>query len=114
MLNTRVAIEGLGGIGRALARRIASGVPGLELACVAARDHAKARIWLEEHGIYRPIVFLEELPEHADLAVEVAPGAIVDQICRPMLMAGKKVMVPSAGDLLPRPDLIELAKAHGG
>ena len=31
-----------------------------------------------------------------------------------MLEAGKKVMVLSAGALLPRPELIELAKARGG
>ena len=31
-----------------------------------------------------------------------------------MLTKGKKVMVLSAGALLPRPELIELAKAHGG
>ncbi len=31
-----------------------------------------------------------------------------------MLEAGKQVMVLSAGALLPRPDLIELAKARGG
>ena len=31
-----------------------------------------------------------------------------------MLEAGKQVMVLSAGALLPRPDLIELAKKHGG
>ena len=114
MSTTRVAIAGLGAIGRALARRVASGVPGLELACVAARDHAKAQPWLDEHGISCPLVSLEELPGHADLAVEAAPGAIIDQICRPMLEAGKKVMVLSAGALLPRPDLIELAKDKGG
>jgi aspartate dehydrogenase len=31
-----------------------------------------------------------------------------------MLSAGKRVMVLSAGALLPRPELIELAKSHGG
>jgi aspartate dehydrogenase len=31
-----------------------------------------------------------------------------------MLEAGKKVMVLSAGALLPRPDLVDLAKARGG
>jgi aspartate dehydrogenase len=114
MLNTRVAIAGLGAIGRALARRIAGGVPGIELSCVAARDKAKAQDWLTQHGISCAIVSLEELPDHADLAVEVAPGALIEQICRPMLEAGKKVMVLSAGALLPRPELIELAKAKGG
>ncbi len=54
------------------------------------------------------------MPDHADLVVECAPAAILDQICRPMLSAGKQVMVLSASALLPRPDLIELARARGG
>lgn len=114
MSTPRVAIAGLGAIGRALALRLAEGVPGLELTCVAARDRAKAEDWLEEHGIRCPIVPLEELPSYADLAVEAAPGAIIAQICHPMLEAGKTVMVLSAGALLSRPELVELAKAHGG
>jgi aspartate dehydrogenase len=39
---------------------------------------------------------------------------MLERICRPMLEAGKDVIVLSAGALLPRPDLIDLAKAHGG
>jgi len=114
MSSTRVAIAGLGAIGRALARRLAGGVPGLELACVAARDHAKAQTWLDEQAIACSIVPLDRFPDHADLAVEAAPAALVEEICRPMLEAGKIVMVLSAGALLPRPDLIDLAREHGG
>ena len=114
MSATRVAIAGLGAIGRALARRLAQGVPGLTLACAAARDRAKAKIWLDEHGIDCPLVDIDAFPHHADLAVECAPAALLDAVCRPMLAAGKRVMVLSAGALLPRPDLIELATANGG
>ena len=110
----RIAIAGLGTIGKALARKLADGVPGLELACVAARDEETARGWLDEEGIEVPIVALDEFPAHADLAVECAPAAILEKICRPMLTAGKQVMVLSCGALLPRPELLELAKAHGG
>jgi aspartate dehydrogenase len=114
MSGTRIAIAGLGAIGRALARRLDEGVPGLELACVAARDHGKAQAWLDEHGIPCPIVPLDAFPAHADLAVEAAPAVLVEQICRPMLAAGKTVMVLSAGALLPRPDLIAFARENGG
>jgi aspartate dehydrogenase len=38
---------------------------------------------------------------------------MLEQVCRPMLEAGKQVIVLSAGALLPRSDLIELAKARG-
>jgi aspartate dehydrogenase len=115
---TRIAVAGLGAIGRALARRLAQkaplGVPGLTLACVAVRDRGKAEAWMREEGIDCPIVALAELPQHADLAVEAAPAAVLEQICRPMLEAGRSVMVLSAGALLPRPELIELARAKGG
>ena len=114
MSATRVAIAGLGAIGRVLARKLADGMPGLALACAAARDRAKAQAWLDAERIACPLVELEAFPAHADLAVECAPAAVLERICRPMLEAGKTVMVLSAGALLPRPDLIELAKSHGG
>lgn len=114
MPDIRLAIAGLGAIGRVLARRLADGVPGIALACVAVRDRAKAEAWLREQKIVAPIVELEEMPAHADLAVECAPASLIEQICRPMLAAGKQVMVLSCGALLPRPELIELAKQNGG
>jgi aspartate dehydrogenase len=115
MTPIRVAIAGLGAIGRVLARELASdSLPGLMLTCAAARDHAKAQTWLAAEGIACPLVEVEAFPAHADLAVECAPAAVVDRICRPMLEAGKRVMVLSAGELLPRPELIELARIHGG
>jgi aspartate dehydrogenase len=109
----RVAVAGLGAIGRVVARGVRS-IPGLELTAVSARDAAKARDWLGEQGIDCPVVELSELPAHADVAVEAAPAAVLEAICRPMLEAGKRVLVLSAGALLPRPELVELARARGG
>src|SRR5499433_1571515 len=111
---TRVAVAGLGAIGRVLARKLSAGMPDLTLACAAARDHAKARAWLDAERITCPLVEPEAFPAHADLAVECTPASVLERICRPMLEAGKQVMVLSAGALLPRPDLIELARARGG
>ena len=111
---TRVAIAGLGAIGRVLARKLADGLPGLALACAATGNHAKAKDWLDAQGIACPLMQPESFPAHADLAVECAPASLLERICRPMLAAGKQVMVLSAGALLPRPELIELAKASGG
>jgi len=111
---TRVAIAGLGTIGRVLARRLHEGIPGLTLACVAAHDHAKAQTWLDGQGISCPLIELDELPRHADLAIECAPAAIIERICRPMLEAGKAVMVLSCGALLDRPALVDLAREKGG
>ena len=114
MPSKRIAIAGLGEIGRTLARKLAQGMPGLALSAIVARDHAKAQAWLDREGISCPLVALDALPDHADLVVECAPAAILDQICRPMLSAGKQVMVLSSSALLPRPELIDLARAHGG
>jgi aspartate dehydrogenase len=114
MVPTRVAIAGLGAIGRVLARKLAGGMPGLELVCAAAGDRAKAQAWLDHERIRCAIVAPDEIPARADLLVECAPADAFDKICRPMLEAGKSVMVLSAGALLPRPELVALAKERGG
>jgi len=111
---TRVAIAGLGAIGRVLARRLSDGMPGLALACAAARDRTKAEVWLDAERIGCPLVELDAFPDHADLAIECAPSSVLERVCRPMLDAGKTVMVLSAGALLERPDLIALARSGGG
>jgi aspartate dehydrogenase len=114
MNETRIAIAGLGAIGRVVARRLAEGLPGLSLTCAAVRDVAKAKAWLDEAKIPCPLVELAEFPRHADVAVECAPAEVLESICTPMLTAGKRVIVLSAGALLPRPHLIDLARQHGG
>jgi aspartate dehydrogenase len=111
---TRVAIAGLGAIGRVVARRLTDGMSGLTLACAAVRDRAKAQAWLDAERIECPLVDLEAFPAHADLAIECAPASAFEDICRPMLTAGKAVMVLSAGALLQRGHLIDLAKKSGG
>ncbi len=111
---TRVAIAGLGAIGRVVARKLADGMPGLALVGAAVGDRAKAQAWLAAERIACPLLEPEAFPAHADLAIECAPASVLERVCRPMLEAGKQVMVLSAGALLPRPELIELAKARGG
>ena len=85
MPSKRIAIAGLGEIGKTVARKLAQGIPGLALSGIATRDRAKAQAWLDREGISVPLIGLDEVPDHADLAVECAPAAILDQICRPML-----------------------------
>src|SRR5258708_33328315 len=93
MPETRIAIAGLGAIGRTVARRLAEGMPGLSLACVAARDVGKAKAWLDKARISCPLVELTEFPRYADLAVERSPAEILESICTPMLTDGKRVML---------------------
>ena len=114
MSAVRVGIVGLGAIGRKLARALSDGIDGLELACVAVGGRDKARAWMREQGIECPIVAMEDLPAHCDIAVECAPAAVVGDLCTIMLGAGKKVMILSAGALLPHPELVDLARMKGG
>jgi aspartate dehydrogenase len=111
----RVAIVGLGAIGSALAERLSKGaVPGIELVAVLSRDRAKAERFVLGIGGDVAVVPISDLPKVADVVVECAPAAVLVQIARPMLEAGKKVMVLSVGALLEHPDLIELADRKGG
>ena len=110
----RVAVAGLGAIGRVVARRLASGMAGFELTAVSAKDEGKAREWLASEKIKCPVAALPDLSRYADVAVECAPAAFLEQVCRPMLEAGKIVIVVSAAGLIRNHDLIELAAARGG
>jgi aspartate dehydrogenase len=114
MPTIRVAVAGLGAIGRVVARRLAAGMPGLELTAVSAKDENKAREWLAGESIKCPVAALPDLARYADVAVECAPAAMLEQICRPMLEAGKKVIVISAAGLIRNHELIELAEVRGG
>ena len=110
----RVAIAGLGAIGKELARRLTEGVPGYRLTAVAARDRDRAAATLREVGVEVPVVTIEELEPLADIVIECAPAALLAAIAEPVLRAGKEVVVLSVGALLGQPGLVELAAANGG
>ena len=111
----RVGIAGLGAIGRAIAQKLHQGaVPQAELTGIAVRDRAKAQAFLDEIGSTVPIHSVEELAKVADLVVECAPAMAFSEIASPVLSAGKMFMALSVGQLLERPELIALAKEHGG
>ena len=109
----RVGIAGLGAIGKSLALKLDAGIPGMRVTAIAVRDVAAAR---GRVSLQSPCVFtdLAGLEPHCDLVVECAPSKLLPEIARPMLQAGKKVMVLSVGALLLNPDLIELARERGG
>jgi aspartate dehydrogenase len=111
----RVAVVGFGAIGRVLVDKLKGGaVPGIALTAVASRDPARSAAALQAIDPDIRAVALADVPGVADLAIECAPAAALPEIARPMLAAGKKVMVLSVGALLSHPDLIELARARGG
>ena len=109
----RVGIAGLGAVGKSIAMKLDAGIPGLTLAAIAVRDvvAAKSRITLKTPCTFTDIAGLEPL---CDIVVECAPSVLLPEIARPMLAAGKRVMVLSVGALLQHMDLVELARSTGG
>ena len=55
MISTRIAIAGLGAIGKAVARRLTDGLPGLHLTAIATGNAAKALDWLKDQNIDCPV-----------------------------------------------------------
>jgi aspartate dehydrogenase len=111
----RIAIGGLGAIGKALARRLTDGsVPGVVLAAVSAKNQEKAREFINTLPHPVPVLELSQLEPVADIVVECAPAAILGDVIGPFLRARKKAIVLSVGAILFRPDLIELARLSGG
>lgn len=110
----RVAIVGLGPIGRTVAQALDDGIEGHMLSAVAVRDPDKHRDFLA--GLRWPpdIRPIHELIGVADLVIECAPSHLVEAIVRPFVSHGKTAIVLSAGALLDHAGLIDIARAQGG
>jgi aspartate dehydrogenase len=110
----RVAVVGLGPIGRKVVEALDKGIDGLVLAAVSVQDPAKHRDFLA--GLSKPpaILPIDGLADIADLVIECAPGKLVRSIVAPFVSRGKTAVVLSAGALLENEDLIALAKQNGG
>lgn len=111
---TRVAVAGLGAVGRVLVARLTEGVPGMDLTAVSARDLVRAQETLRRLGADVPAVGIADLEPLADLVIECAPAHLLPAIAEPFLREGKEVVVLSAGALLEYPHLVDLASEHGG
>jgi aspartate dehydrogenase len=108
-----VGIVGLGTIGRAVARALADGLPGLVLAGGATRDRARGAAFLASLPGAPPCLPLPELIARADVVVEAATQAALAEIAPPTLDAGRDLVVLSVGGLLDHPEWIEQAAARG-
>ncbi len=107
-----VGIGGFGAVGRKVAEALDRGVEGLELKAVSARDHAKAKANMANFRKPAPVVGLAELAD-CDLVIEGLPAAVFDEIANPAIERGRIFVPTSVGQLLPRPELIERARATG-
>jgi aspartate dehydrogenase len=112
--NQRVAVVGLGPIGRKVVEALDQGIGGLVLAAVSVQDPAKHQDFLAK--LKKPVAILpiDGLAEVADLVIECAPGKLVRSIVAPFVSRGKTAVVLSAGALLENEDLIALARQNGG
>jgi aspartate dehydrogenase len=110
----RVAIAGLGAIGKAIARKLDEGVAGLNLTAVAVGDPARAAAFLDTLSHRPEVVALDALAEHADIVVECAPASLLAEIAEPVLKEGKKLVVLSVGALMSHPALAEIAERYNG
>ncbi|MFY9136959.1 aspartate dehydrogenase [Zwartia sp.] len=113
--NLRIAIAGLGAIGKSIATTLAKGgVPGVELTAVSAKNHEKAKEFVSTLAKPVKVLNISELEKEADLVIECAPAALLPEIASPFLKAQKQVIVLSVGALLFHPELIAMAKEQGG
>jgi aspartate dehydrogenase len=110
-----IAVAGLGAIGLELVRHLHGGLDGLDLVAVSARDSERARARLSELGIDDvAVVDLAELVTMADIVIECLPSGPATELVEAVVDAGKEIIVLSAGVLLDRPDLIDLARIRDG
>lgn len=110
----QVAVAGLGAIGYRVATALDSGIDGLQLAAVSARDAGKADQRL--HGFRRrpPLLPLAQLAEVAEVVVECLPPAAFRAAGEPILARGGTLLAASVGALLQNDDLVALATRTGG
>lgn len=112
----RIAIAGLGTVGREIARQLSAaedGLSGYELTAVTSGRQEKATAYLTEIGSTAQYAPLDRLPELADVVIECAPAAVFEQIARATIDAGKLLITLSVCSLLPNWDLVDRARRTG-
>jgi len=110
----KVGIAGLGTIGMVVARALDAGIEGLEpvAVTVGSRDRAEKKLASLKKPL--PIVSAEELAHRCDVVVECVPKAAFRGIAVPALEAGRLLVTVSGAGLLANPDMVDIARAHGG
>ncbi len=110
-----IALAGFGTVGQELAHRLTDGViPEARLVAISALDLDKARRNAEALVPRPAVVTVAELPAHAEVVVECATGAAFPEIARLVLEAGRTLVPVSVGALASNPEIVELARRHGG
>jgi len=110
----KVALGGLGAVGMPTAKWLDDGVEGLELTAISASDKNRARNRVSTFKSPPPVLDLGELADVADVVVECAPPECFAEIAETALSKGRIFIPLSVTSLLPRPDLMDLARQSGG
>ncbi|MBI3516547.1 MAG: DUF108 domain-containing protein [Proteobacteria bacterium] len=110
-----LGLAGFGNVGQELARRLSEGaIPEIGLIAVTARNLEKARATARIFDPEPKVVPLDELARLCDIVVECATADAFPEIARAVVGAGKILVAVSVGGLPNCPELIELAREHGG
>lgn len=110
----QVGIAGFGTIGKAVGAALDKGIPGLQLAAVTSGHAENAAAALQHLQTPVPVVAAIELAKTCDVIVECAPTAAFMEVATPALEAGLKLVTVSGAAILEHPEVVELARAHGG
>jgi aspartate dehydrogenase len=111
----RIGLAGFGNVGQDLARRLNDGaIPEAKLVGVSARNLARATVNAAALEPRPLVVPLADLPALVDVVVECATADSFPEIARATLTAGKMLIAVSAGGVPNCPEMVELARAHGG
>ena len=113
MRTHRIGVAGLGAVGMPVARALAAGIEGLELAAVSARGLAKARERMRDVAPGIPVVPAAELAGRADVIVECVPKAAFAEVAAPAIEAGRTLVTVSGAALLVHDDLVRRASETG-
>jgi aspartate dehydrogenase len=110
-----VGLAGFGNVGQELARRLSEGaIPEVGLVAVSARDLDKARQAARNYDPAPRVVALPDLARLCDVVIECATAEAFPEIARAVLGAGKLLIAVSVGGLPNCPELLDLAREHGG
>lgn len=113
-MSLRAAIAGLGAIGLPVARALHNGIPGLQLAAIAAGRPDIAARRLAEANIAMPVIADAALGEVADVVVDCAPARAFRSIAESALSAGRVLVTVNGAALLEAPDIAVLGEQKGG
>src|ERR1700730_918090 len=93
----RVAVVGLGAIGRRVVEALDRGLDGLVLAAVSVQEPGKHQDFLATLSRPPAILPIENLSGVADLVIECAPSSLLKSIVLPFVSKGQTAVVLSGG-----------------